>query len=506
MSWQELELPPEIIESVKSKTEFVVPLRSEKIVKEILVYFKKLNVILSKESLLNNDYINFNSREKDKLLVYFYWMHNRNLKSIQNDFVSLKLMSQYLNLESSYENRFLREYMFTHPTPCPVCGAIVDVNFKNLKIIQISETECPICKHIIGDLVYAKCSCPDCNHLVHEVESYINSLSGKIESNVRERYIELCNYKKASLSEQKLKWFADKYSSDLSKDERESISYKPDSVKELQELLGKRSPLIISKLKEKNAIYEKMELRNIGKVIFNVKDNLTCRLKGRSSSLSFSGNIDFNAINLSSAKVKYLKIITQGWCSSKLTPVEIVFDNNSFEFIPDMANSKRRGWFKDLENAQIEFFSLILPNGFNLGEEMLFEKVEALNPFFFNTEVIEDYPTLNENSILTLFKSKVEYNKYHFLINKYRNCIIIPNVKLADLILIKTIESFYNADELRYLRNCILDFVFYSEEGLPIKVLELQRGDHHNDTEYIIKDKLKKSAVKRIGILYEETF
>jgi hypothetical protein len=506
MSRQELTISTEIIESIKSKTVFTVPSRSIEIVNGILEYFATLKIELSKESLLSGDYLKLNSDEKDKLLVYFYWMHNRNKKTIEEDFVSCKIMHQYLNVTSSYENRFLRQYLFQHSIQCPCCGSVVDVNFKNLKIIEVSETECSVCNHVIGDVIYAKCRCEHCRQIISEAESYVNSLSKVIEKAVQARYYGLDKYEDRELSEQKLKWFADKYSSDLSKDERESISYMPNSVNELQEMLGKRAPGIISKLKEKNAVYEKLVLRNINEVIFNIKDNLKCTLSGKSPSVSFSGYIDFNAINLSNAKVNYLKTFYEGWGSSKKIHVEIVFDNNSFEFIPDMADPKRREWFKDLDKAHIEFFSTVLPTAFSLNEDKLFKKTEALNPFFFNTETIEDYPSYNESDIIPLFKSKVECNKYHFLINKYINCIIMANVRLADLIVIKSIESFYDSVELRYLRNCIIDFVFYSEDGLPLKVIELQRGEHHNDNEYIIRDRLKKSAIKRIGILYEETF
>lgn len=506
MSRQILNISPEATEFIRSKTFFSIPSRSLEIVTGIQEYFKNKKVALSKESLLNDDYANFSLEEKNKLLVNFYWMHNQNMKTNEAEFVSLKMMHEHLKIQSSYENRYLREYSFTYSTPCPCCGSTVNANFKNLKIIQISETECPICSHVLGDAIYSKCQCEYCTQIIDEVESYVNGLSKMIENSVQDYFLKLNKSEARELSEQKLKWFADKYSSDLSKDERESISYEPNSVKELQEMLGKRAPRVFIKLKEKNAIYEKLILKNKEKIIFEIKKDLNAILYHRSLHSSGGGRIDFNTINLSSAKVKYLKTFIQRWGSSEQTAVEIVFDNNSFEFILDRADSKGREWYKDLENLQIELFSLILPCGFYLGEDMLFEKVEVLNPFFFKPEIIVDYPTFNKNMILPLFKSKVECNKYHFLINKYRNCIIMANVRLADLVVIKSIESFYNAEELRYLRNCILDFVFYSDEGLPIKVLELQRGEHHNDIEYITKDKLKKSAVKRIGILYEETF
>lgn len=209
MNWQELNISTEIIESIKSKTDFTVPSRSLEIVKEILEYFATLKVELSKESLLNGDYLKLSPDEKDKLLVHFYWMHNRNKKTNESDFVSLNKIHEHLNIEPNYVNRFFRQYSYTHLMQCPSCGSLVDVNFKNLRANQIIATECHTCKHILDEVIYAKCTCKICMQLIFDVESYVNKLSENIENKVKELAAEPWDIEESELSEQKLKWFAD---------------------------------------------------------------------------------------------------------------------------------------------------------------------------------------------------------------------------------------------------------------------------------------------------------
>jgi hypothetical protein len=43
-------------------------------------------------------------------------------------------------------------------------------------------------------------------------------------------------------------------------------------------------------------------------------------------------------------------------------------------------------------------------------------------------------------------------------------------------------------------------------EGELLKIIELQKGEHHNSPEWIFKDNLKRSACKKCAITIEEKF
>lgn len=506
MKKYELNIAPEIIETIKTKTEFTIPARSIEVVSDICEYFKSENITISKEDLINGRYAEFNIEIRNKLLVYFYWMHNRNLKANNQDFVPLRLDHQHLRIETSHENNFLRSYYFTHPTPCPMCGTRVDLKFKNLKIIEVVETECPRCKHLISSVINAKCTCTFCERVINEVQFYFNNLPQLIENTAQHELNELNKLPINNLSDKRLKWFASKYSSDLSKDEREAISFNPEDLGELYEIFGKRAQSIVQKLKEKKVVYENLELKNKDAIVFEIKKKLNCFLGFESIHSSGTGRIDFSLINLLNAKISYLKVQEERLGSSPRKFIEVVFENTSFEFVPNGEYSNGKSWARDLHKAQIKLFSSILPQYLYLNDDTFYNKTDELNPYFFNYEEIDEIPHYNENHIKRLFRSNAEKNKFHFLQNNFRNHAIMVNVRLADLIDINVIRSFYSNEELKYLQNCILDFVIYSEDGFPLKVVELQRGEHHNTEEYIIKDRLKKSAIKRIGIIYEETF
>lgn len=233
----------------------------------------------------------------------------------------------------------------------------------------------------------------------------------------------------------------------------------------MKELLGKRAITVLPKLKEKKVIYEKQVLKDLPNIFFKLKMYVHSQI----TSNSISGCIDSNECDLSDAKVNLIM-----FDNSERNELKIVFENHSYRSIPNKAFTfKYDAFYSHIQEQPKEFYT-ILRQFHSFSREWFYDTIEELNPFFFNYGTIGEYPMYDENDIKPLFLSRVEYNKYHFLSNKYRIYIIMVNVRLADLIVVKSIESQYNEEELRYLRNCILDFVFYSEEGLPIKVIELQ--------------------------------
>lgn len=126
-----------------------------------------------------------------------------------------------------------------------------------------------------------------------------------------------------------------------------------------------------------------------------------------------------------------------------------------------------------------------------------------LNPYFINhiesTSIIPDFKH-------NLLKSNAEKCQFSSLIQKYPNNIVIPNYPLRQLFNINSIASHFNKDEVSYLWRCIVDFVVITEDGYILKVVELQKGKHHDDIDWIEKDNLKRKALSIAGITFEETY
>lgn len=71
---------------------------------------------------------------------------------------------------------------------------------------------------------------------------------------------------------------------------------------------------------------------------------------------------------------------------------------------------------------------------------------------------------------------------------------------------INSLKKYFDAKEIEYLYKCIFDFVIVDKEGYVCKVIELQKGKHHNDKEWIDKDNIKKNALEYLGIEFEEMY
>ena len=90
--------------------------------------------------------------------------------------------------------------------------------------------------------------------------------------------------------------------------------------------------------------------------------------------------------------------------------------------------------------------------------------------------------------------------------NKYKRFVVFPNYKADSIINIKTIKNALLEEEYEYLRKCYFDFIICDLEGNVLKVIELQRGKHHNEKEWIEKDNMKRRICEVAGIEFEEIF
>ncbi|NFB57099.1 DUF2726 domain-containing protein, partial [Clostridium botulinum] len=84
--------------------------------------------------------------------------------------------------------------------------------------------------------------------------------------------------------------------------------------------------------------------------------------------------------------------------------------------------------------------------------------------------------------------------------------IILPNYKMRQIINLECITQLLSEKEYKYLKGCEVDFAICDKEGYIVKVIELQKGGHHNDPEWIWKDNTKKKACRILGIKFEEDY
>ena len=119
-----------------------------------------------------------------------------------------------------------------------------------------------------------------------------------------------------------------------------------------------------------------------------------------------------------------------------------------------------------------------------------------MNQFYFNNN-IDLNPSIKKYKI---FNSLAEQTLFHHLSRQYSDYIICINVSLITFIDIDDLISFFAPSEINYLKFCIIDFVIADSDGFIVKCIELQKGTHHNDKDWIYKDALKKKCFSILGI------
>lgn len=119
-----------------------------------------------------------------------------------------------------------------------------------------------------------------------------------------------------------------------------------------------------------------------------------------------------------------------------------------------------------------------------------------LNEYYFKT----DSSLVISSRKYSIFNSKAELTLFNHLCRQYPNYIICPNVLLKVFTDIDELSSLFLSVELKYLKSCIIDFVIADIDGYVVKCIELQKGDHHNNKDWIYKDSLKRKCFKILGI------
>ena len=129
-----------------------------------------------------------------------------------------------------------------------------------------------------------------------------------------------------------------------------------------------------------------------------------------------------------------------------------------------------------------------------------------LNPYYFKSFNSSDSVSSLPQTKYNVLKSNAEKCVLNELLVKYSNYLVLPNYRLNEVVNVYDYKNNFNDDDFKYLYNCIVDFVIITTDGYVVKVIECQKGQHHNTEEWIHKDALKKELLSLADIPFEETF
>ena len=151
--------------------------------------------------------------------------------------------------------------------------------------------------------------------------------------------------------------------------------------------------------------------------------------------------------------------------------------------------------------SKYEFFSIL---GASVWPRR--EVVEILNPYYFGEEgqIRSPGASVGEN----LFRSHTERKAFYRLRAENPGAHIQSNRLLRQVIgfdALQALRGSFDEKEYRYLWDCELDFAVYSEDGSLVFVEEIQRGEHHDQADWVRKDAIKRRALKLAGVTFRES-
>lgn len=125
-------------------------------------------------------------------------------------------------------------------------------------------------------------------------------------------------------------------------------------------------------------------------------------------------------------------------------------------------------------------------------------------------EIIEEGIAVEGNRMLgRLFRADAEASQHIALQQRFPSAIIQANPRLSDVLgreAFTRLSKHFSEEDSRYLRHCYVDWAIYDADGYPAWVIELQRGPHHDNADWLRKDRLKRKLCLAAGLRFEEKF
>ncbi|GHA40983.1 hypothetical protein ACFFLZ_01470 [Photobacterium aphoticum] len=364
---------------------------------------------------------------------------------------------------------------YVHKVNCPVCGVIIQCSLTHpcdSQEIKCSECHHLMCFHLLtkhkfrfylnlSDEVYFDyCNCNACSEWNVKLLDYIDVNIGLLELFIRNETSCLFDDNK-KIESSKLFHI---HKNSLPKTIAEILSYEPENFEELTLILyemesrsksPKETSKIIELLVDKGVVSKSFNIDHYEKQIGDVLD-------------AFMG----------------IKIRLENGLKCSVQPLGVKRNNKhkalSIEFRGD------KYFCVDLNCAEISIEHSYELNVECIKKEVVFKK-----------------------SSFRIFSSNAEKLQFESLVRQYDSCYIVCNICMISYVGssgFEVVEGYFSKDELSYLRYCIVDFVIMDTDGYVIKVIELNKGRHHDDKDWIYKDSLKKKCHELLGIDFSVEF
>ncbi len=460
--------------------------------KKNIEIFKELNEIESKllEELLkytkreeyNKCFIESTTLEvKKKILNYMYWQYKLIDTSIKIDLSDLKRILKIKNATKYIEP--MQVY-----TECKICGKESTIFINSYNNNEDILFKCNNCKHEEmrhKEYIFPiKCECERCkklnNNFFDTVKNNFNNLVEGIEEQAEEFY------NKAEVEEivdREMEMDYKIYRSEMKRDIREIMSYNPKDKKELL--------ILIHKLSERNEMYNKKYKDEITEKLFKLRIIYKVREKE----------------NLNVMKSEVVNRFIHEYYGNTDNPIEVILhflnECNTLQQFKDVVKYINDRMCFEIGGKKYDFL---------LDGDMMC--ASSYDPRYKDSIIINKYYFMNSSlkhsydrkHLSNIFNSEKEKSIYIMLKNEYNRFIVYPNCKADSIIDTEKIQKYINEEEYNYLKNCYFNFVILDLDGNPLKIIQLQKGKHHNEKQWIKKDNIKRKICEFTGIEFEEMY
>lgn len=127
-------------------------------------------------------------------------------------------------------------------------------------------------------------------------------------------------------------------------------------------------------------------------------------------------------------------------------------------------------------------------------------KIDSIKSYHLNDFYFNSVPKIITCKKYNIFNSPAEATLFNHLNRMYPHYITCPNVPLRVFVKVTELSQHFTSSEIKYLKYCIIDFVIADIDGYVVKCIELQKGNHHNNKDWIYKDSLKRKCFEVIGV------
>lgn len=473
----------------------VLDIGTEKLHKEALIFcqkeYEKFSInekqllgkiekwIIHKEEV--SLYEQYNETEIVNVMNYIYWKYKNNSSEHKVDLTKLK---RIFNLKSN--TKYKKKIKIR--MKCKMCKENGYLYIESYNDTSSKEFICTNCNHTVnmerGNCFPSPCTCKYCEKLEEDIVKSLRSnlpiVFKKLEDNIIRLYNRYNVNKVIDDDTMLIDWKVFKL--DLDKDIQELLSYNPKDEKSLDIIINKINEryLYYNDKSYKEKIYEKLlKLRMIYKInereVYNPIEQFT----------NIITDVNNNKDNLDDI-LFFLK------------------ENNSLEDYKRCISINRR-------DERINFIINKKSIAVNFNYCHIYgikdsDNRYVLNKYFFNFDEEILYANKNEN-LLNLFQSQCEENMFNILVRKYPSNRIEINRRISDFINVEKFKSLFNKNEYNYLLNkAEVNFIVCDKKTNPIKVVQVNRGEHHNQQEWIERDKLKKKICVYAGLDFEVVY